>query len=423
MMKLRPWNQLHKIGEIFVQNLKDSSNITLKLWVDHCEYILAQRFRRGQQIATFYHRIWGDHALKELLKGFRKQVQRHARGILLSSVGLYAFDWDSERIRYDNVRSYFLEIDFVKKLQKETLMCVNCKKRRAVGEKFDGIDYCVCKLRNEKNPISASGWEVYIERKNMVIWRKEERSSLYSYKVYAKYNDINANDFLQVQTDVKYRKEWDDTAVSLDIIDTDPLDKLKSHVIYWEMRWPKLFANRDYVYSRRYFIDKGKKLIVICNKSTKHPQCPVKPEKQRVHEYWSYMLIKPFSNFKEPGLEFVLTYFDDPGLTLPATITSWVAQKQMPDFLNKLYMATKKFAERKKQIKSVDMFSSWEKFSATNKDKDKDKENETHTKSTPNKNSSQAENEGCHDENANTPEENEVKRSWWSYLYPNYLFA
>lgn len=76
----------------------------------------------------------------------------------------------------------------------------------------------------------------------------------------------------------------------------------------------------------------------------------MKPYNKRVKEYWSFMVIHPTSNsFKKPGLEYVLTYFDNPGIVLPPAITSWVAQKQMPDFLNKLYIATLEYAQTRVQ--------------------------------------------------------------------------
>lgn len=56
--------------------------------------------------------------------------------------------------------------------------------------------------------------------------------------VYASYPDVSAEDFLRVQTDIEYRKIWDKTAVALEIVDTDPQNNTKSHVIYWEMLWP-----------------------------------------------------------------------------------------------------------------------------------------------------------------------------------------
>lgn len=112
----------------------------------------------------------------------------------------------------------------------------------------------------------------------------------------------------------------------------------------------KLFANRDYVFNRRYFVDSSRKLIIIVNKSTQHPAIPKKPNNQRVEDYWSYMAIRcTSSSFKNPGLEYVLTYFDNPGIVLPPAVTSWVAQKQMPEFLNKLYMATLEYAKERRK--------------------------------------------------------------------------
>lgn len=37
------------------------------------------------------------------------------------------------------------------------------------------------------------------------------------------------------------------------------------------------------------------------------------------------MVIKPYTNFHEPGIEFGLTYFDDPGVAVPSAVTTWVA--------------------------------------------------------------------------------------------------
>lgn len=58
------------------------------------------------------------------------------------------------------------------------------------------------------------------------------------FAVYASYPDITAEDFLHVQTNTHYRKEWDKTAVALDIVDVDPSNTRKAHVVYWEMLWP-----------------------------------------------------------------------------------------------------------------------------------------------------------------------------------------
>nr|CAD7264112.1 unnamed protein product [Timema shepardi] len=61
----------------------------------------------------------------------------------------------------------------------------------------------------------------------------------------------------------------------------------------------RLFANRDYVFNRRYVVDWDHKLIVVMNQSTSHPECPAKSENHRVKEYWSYMVIKAYTSFSE----------------------------------------------------------------------------------------------------------------------------
>lgn len=83
----------------------------------------------------------------------------------------------------------------------------------------------------------------------MLVWRKEEKSygGQYSYKVYASFNDVSAEDLLQVQIDIDYRKVWDVTAKKLEIIDTDSTMKssVGSHteVVYWEIIWPVSIFN------------------------------------------------------------------------------------------------------------------------------------------------------------------------------------
>lgn len=71
-------------------------------------------------------------------------------------------------------------MDFVEKLKQETLMCNVCHKRKIIGEKFDGIEYCIC--CNKTLIKSKNGWEPYLEGKNMIIWRREEKPSLFAYK-------------------------------------------------------------------------------------------------------------------------------------------------------------------------------------------------------------------------------------------------
>lgn len=55
------------------------------------------------------------------------------------------------------------------------------------------------------------------------------------------------------------------------------------------------------------------------------------------------MVVKPYTDYNKLGIEFGLTYFENSGVNVPSTVTSWVAMKAMPEYLTKLREATKKY--------------------------------------------------------------------------------
>lgn len=85
------------------------------------------------------------------------------------------------------------------------------------------------------------------------------------------------------------------------------------------------------------------KTILLISKCTKHPNYPATPDKHRVEDYRSYMVVKPHKDYNSPGLEFGLTYYDNPGVNIPSAVTSWVAYRAMPDFLEKLRVAARQY--------------------------------------------------------------------------------
>ena len=126
-----------------------------------------------------------------------------------------------------------------------------------------------------------------------------------------------------------------------------------SQMYYWEVNWPRFFSNRDYVCSRRSKVFKDKEgnddVIVIFSKSAEHSNYPKKAKAVRVENYWAVMTIKPFTSADQPGIEFSLTAFENPGLSLPSSITTWVAIRGMPDFMSNLRKAC---LERRKWLKN-----------------------------------------------------------------------
>ncbi|XP_057332703.1 stAR-related lipid transfer protein 7, mitochondrial [Microplitis mediator] len=354
----------HKLSVWF----KEQSIVIARLCHRQFEYIAAQRVKRNLKLYHLYPYFWDGLLFKKLFKLWRKCLTRNGKEILISAVGVTMFNWDQERITDNELYSYADEIKVIHKLRNTTVVCENCNLRLIIDKKQPNVSYCTC--NNSKSSINKSDdneWEPFIERQDMLIWRKEEPNSggMYAYKVFGTFSDVTAEEFLQVQVDVDYRKVWDPTARQLEIIDTDPKSlSAKDHrtdVIYWEMIWPRLFSNRDYVYQRRWALDKEKNIVVIVSRVTDHPDAPNRPDTYRVTSYWSYMVIKPIKSFTEPGIEFGLTYFDDPGVNIPSAVTAWVALSGLPDFLCRMRQAAKDYksyisAKQQEDLLSASIF-------------------------------------------------------------------
>lgn len=392
--------------------LKDQSTNIIRAWTRQCEHIIAQRVRRSHQMFCLYTRLWEERALRELLRRMKQQMTRRSRDLLLSAMGITAFSWESHRISDEEMFGHLQEFDYVNLLQQKTIVCRVCGQRRRVDVKLPGTKYCNCP-KNATDVYTLDEWVPFLERKDLLVWRRQHKNGVsYEYKLYGSYDDVTAEDFLQVQIDTQYRQQWDTTAINLHVVDTD--EESNSDVIYWEMLWPRMFSNRDYVYNRRYFVDKEHKIITIVSKSIEHPSCPLKPDKHRVNDYRSCMVIRPSSELNRPGIEFTLTYYDDPGVNIPTAITSWVAMAGMPDFLGKLRIAAREYRQNNKHDDDDD--DSEETKEQQQPPPIKEEESPLPVRTT----MPDAE-EAAHQTSA-TPTEQD-NRSYWRYIHPYYYLG
>lgn len=274
---------------------------------------------------------------------------------------------DSEEIINDEMMgSHKGDLKYIKSLIKSTLTCEKCHKRHFIDQKVEEIDYCQC---NDKKSsvygvkLCDEPWTPFLERKNILVWRTEhpELKGLYAYKMYGKFEDVSADEFLAVQCDLsEFRLSWDKGSAQCHVIehkDANRVDQREvNHTYYWEVNWPRFFSNRDYVCSRRakVFKENGQEIIVLFTKSTQHSNCPKKAKAFRVENYWSVLTIKPLTTSDQPGVEFSLTGFENPGLSLPSYITTWVAIHAMPEFFTNLRLAC---FERRKWLKKPKEYS------------------------------------------------------------------
>lgn len=95
---------------------------------------------------------------------------------MISAVGLFSIeDWDQNRIRIDHeVRKYFDEFDTIDRLTKV----------KAVSSGMAGAS-CYSENADENFGCEADEddlWEFYVQKNNMITWRREEGDGNYIYK-------------------------------------------------------------------------------------------------------------------------------------------------------------------------------------------------------------------------------------------------
>lgn len=409
------YDKINDISRLCVNKINIHSE-TLRPFLRQCsrqiDYVTAQRCKRGQQWIRFYSQLWTRDRLSALLIQMGRRIGialRYRRistlvfsGAAFSPV-INQFDDDKidekqslqnsktsqkietkrssiigDTISDELITSHTKDLLYIQQLKDTTLTCEACERRHVIDEVVEGVEYCRCdkklasvygiRAQQHDGNDPSGGWVPFLERKDILVWRREhpEHPGLFAYKMYGKFDDVSAKEFLEVQMDVSsFRMSWDISTAQCNVIleeqGISPLsgngDNLgqasidTNQIYYWEVNWPRFFSNRDYVCARRasVFDDEKDKAIVVYTRSTEHPSCPEKPKNFRVKDYWSVMVIKPFTNLNENGIEFSLTAFENPGLSLPSSITTWVAIRGMPEFMENLRKAC--FQMRKWKIK------------------------------------------------------------------------
>jgi len=170
--------------------------------------------------------VYGTQGLKQLWRAYyRRELQPPLRGMVMSAVGLVGlnikrlgsdgFDWNKERLALSNFDMCRRDIEFINALPHNQL-CERCQSKK--------MKYCYCQLGNQRckkgqtkpstskeaeaessisncqRPLDLDvrnapagtvriqaqddhTWEPYFSKNEFSIWRRQERSSLYSYKV------------------------------------------------------------------------------------------------------------------------------------------------------------------------------------------------------------------------------------------------
>ncbi|KAI5929407.1 StAR-related lipid transfer protein 7, mitochondrial [Manis javanica] len=305
----------------------------LALLANQCRFVTGLRVRRAQQIALLYGRLYSESSRRVLLGRLWRRLRGrpgHVSAVMAALAGVFV--WDEERIQEEELQR---SIDEMKRLEEVSHMFQSSGVERHPPEPKSQTE------GNEDSETREQPWEMVMEKKHFKLWRRPITGTpLYQYRVFGTYTDVTPRQFFNVQLDTEYRKKWDALVIKLEVIERDVVSG--SEVLHWVTHFPYPMYSRDYVYVRRYSVDPENNVMVLVSRAVEHPSVPESPEFVRVRSYESQMVIRPHKSFDENGFDYLLTYSDNPQTVFPRYCISWMVSSGMPDFLEKLHMATLK---------------------------------------------------------------------------------
>lgn len=359
--------------------LKRQSCDLVRLSVTHFEFLLIQRVKSSIQVFQLYSNLYEREALVDVMRRMAHSLALRGRQTLLAAAVFKSVaptdsgsqcqssdescqsdaelgaetactDQSGSRIPVSNRLGYDEEFGEFDRLRLRTIHCSQCGRRQVIDKKVAGVLYCSCE--NGTTPTASKdcqdGWAPFLEAPNIVVWRRQhedpDQSHLYAYRVYGSFSDVTADAFCEVQLNTELRDSWDDSVQEISTLisphSSNPSNR--TDIIYWVVRFPRMFSNRDYVFERQCARDPTSGQVTIVSRSVCHDQCPPRAGLVRVSDYWSVLVVRPHSSPDQPGMDFGLTYFDNPGTQLPTFVTNYVAASGLPDFLDRVANAARR---------------------------------------------------------------------------------
>uniref|UniRef100_A0A0N4U396 Phosphatidylcholine transfer protein n=1 Tax=Dracunculus medinensis TaxID=318479 RepID=A0A0N4U396_DRAME len=179
--------------------------------------------------------------------------------------------------------------------------------------------------------------------------RLHNETGLYEYKCSGSYRnirDVCARDFIDAQIDLDYRKSWDPNAITLELLNEN-IEEC-SETVRWIVKFPFPFYPREYIFLRQRCYDAEK--VVISSSAVGPEQYPSTENCVRVTTYQSIMIVNFHGTIDDKGLDYILTYYENPECNLPSYIYNWVVNSAGPFFLQRAYNAAKELEIHRKSF-------------------------------------------------------------------------
>lgn len=111
--------------------------------------------------------------------------------------------------------------------------------------------------------------------------------------------------------DDAFRLTWDEMFVGFEVLESDAATG--AEVVRWVRRFPLMVMPRDYVFSRRSFVDGGD--LYTVSRACEHSSCPPKQRCRRVVDFASSWRLRPVvGRDGQAATEVVLLHWEDQGI-------------------------------------------------------------------------------------------------------------
>ncbi|GMT10536.1 hypothetical protein PFISCL1PPCAC_1833 [Pristionchus fissidentatus] len=204
----------------------------------------------------------------------------------------------------------------------------------------------------DESHLEREGWEMLYEESNLHVYRRRREGfpyETYEYRCQGSYTDISPKHFLAVQNDVSYRAEWDKNVVKLEMVEDDGANE---QLIRWVAHYPYPMYPREYIYVRKNVVSPDGRDIVIESKALPESIVPNSGNYVRVACYESRMCVRCHKDFDSTGLDYVLTYFDNPEANIPSYAYNWIVNQAGPIFIKQVYLEARKLAHSGRHVGS-----------------------------------------------------------------------
>ena len=145
----------------------------------------AQKLRRLHSLESYSSKMSERNNLVNLMNSLMRRMMSSRTKYLLGGavlLGKQSFDWSKREILAEESEQYYNHINECHDIQLKTKSGIACE------------------------------WTPFIERKDILVWRREHLSmkGMYEYKMYGSFDDVTAEEFLSVQLDMtEFRLTWD----------------------------------------------------------------------------------------------------------------------------------------------------------------------------------------------------------------------